>query len=176
MTSAALSPLGRSLITTFGLGLMRPASGTWGSLPPVILAAASIALGFRPGDLPLGSLLYHADLLAVLVIFSGACIVFGDAAEARFGKKDPGQVVADETAGQCIPLMLLPAAAVGDLRHAALTLALAFVSFRIFDILKLWPAGSLQRVPGGWGILLDDLIAGLQALLVVQLVTRLWLV
>ena len=57
--------------------------------------------------------------------------------------------------------------------HAAATLLLVFLAFRIFDILKLPPANGLQRVPGGWGILLDDLVAGVQALIVVQLVTRL---
>jgi len=144
-------------ITTFGLGRLRPAPGTWGSLPPVVLAAAMLAAGFPP-------LLATAVLLVVLVYFSAACLVQGDAAEARFGGKDPSSVVADETAGQCLPLLLLPAVAHASPLAGALTLLAAFLLFRVFDILKPWPADRLQAVPGGWGILLDDLIAGLYAL------------
>jgi len=144
-------------ITTFGLGRLRPAPGTWGSLPPVVLAAAMLAAGFPP-------LLATAVLLVVLVYFSAACLVQGDAAEARFGGKDPSTVVADETAGQCLPLLLLPAVAHASPLAGALTLLAAFLLFRVFDILKPWPADRLQAVPGGWGILLDDLIAGLYAL------------
>lgn len=176
MPSSALSPAGRALVTTFGLGLMRPASGTWGSVPSVLIAAGLIACGWRPlGAGPVASAGYHAVLLGVLIVFSLACVVFGDAAEAHFHKKDPGQIVADETAGQCLPLLLLPAAATQGLPHAAATLALAFVAFRVCDVVKAWPAGALQKVPGGWGVLLDDLVAGVQAMVIVQMVARVWL-
>lgn len=163
------------LITTFGLGHLRPASGTWGSLPPVVLSGFVLGLtqglAFVPGSLLWNS--YHAGMALVLLIFAGSCIRDGEAAEARFGKKDPGQVVADETAGQCLPLMFLPATAVTGWTALLSTLALAFISFRILDIVKPWPARQLQRVPGGWGILIDDLFAGAYALLIVQVVTRL---
>ena len=59
-----------------------------------------------------------------------------------------------------------------DVRLAA-TLALAFVAFRLCDIIKPWPARGLQRRPAGWGILLDDLASGAQTLLIVQAITRL---
>ena len=173
MASASLSRAGKMLLTTFGLGLMRPASGTWGSMPTVAIAGALMLLGARPcgaGLLP--SVIYHGVLLAVLLIFSWACIAYGDGAEIHFGKKDPGSVVADETAGQAIALMALPAASTGTFWHMAITLAIAFVTFRVTDILKLWPANGLQKYPGGWGILMDDLVAGVQALVVVQVVVR----
>lgn len=173
MQEHALTPLGKLLVTTGGLGLLRPAPGTWGSMPTVALAGVLMLLGYTPAAPGLPGIIYHGALALVLMVFSAACVIHGPAAEARFGKKDPGSVCADETAGQCLPLMLLPAAATGDLLHIALTLALAFVAFRIFDILKLPPANGLQRITGGWGILLDDLIAGVQAMIVVQLVTRL---
>lgn len=156
-------------ITTFGLGYLKPASGTWGSMPPVAIAWILLAGGLGPTEHPI---VFHAILAAILVVFSAACIVQGDAAEARFGKKDPGQCVADETAGQCLSLMFLPEAAVGEWRHATLTLLGAFVAFRLFDIIKPWPARQLQRVPGGWGILIDDLFAGIYAMAMVQIVTR----
>lgn len=162
------------LITTFGLGYRRPASGTWGSLPPVVLAAIVLALA-PDTSFALGSKVwfaYHSAMILVFVIFSFACIRDGEAAEARFGKKDPGQVVADETAGQCLPLMFLPVTAVTGWPALLSTLALAFLSFRILDIVKPWPARQLQRIPGGWGILIDDLFAGLYAMIIVQVVTR----
>ncbi len=156
-------------ITVFGLGHMKPASGTWGSMPPVVIAGAMIAAGFGPVEHPI---VYHAVLVTILLTFSAACVVQGDQAEARFGEKDPGQAVADETAGQCFSLMALPAVAVQPGWHAALTLLGAFLAFRVLDIIKPWPANGLQRVPGGWGILLDDVIAGLYAMLAVQLMAR----
>ncbi|CAG0989500.1 phosphatidylglycerophosphatase A [Phycisphaerales bacterium] len=156
------------LISTFGLGYLRPASGTWGSLPPVVLALAMEAAGLGPGTHPV---VFNAVLAAVLVIFSAACVVQGDAAEARWGK-DPSNVVADETAGQCIPLMFLPAGAVVSLELSLFTLALAFIAFRVLDILKPWPANRLQDIPGGWGILLDDLVAGVYAMVIVQVCSR----
>ncbi|MGD9791642.1 MAG: phosphatidylglycerophosphatase A [Phycisphaerales bacterium] len=148
------------LITTFGLGHMRPASGTWGSLPPIVLALILVAVGLGPAD---HRAFFDAAMVLIAVVFSWACVRDGDFAEARFGKKDPGQVVADETAGQAVTLLMLPTAAMQDVRAAIFTIVLSFFAFRIFDILKPWPARSLQRVPGGWGILIDDLFAGVYA-------------
>lgn len=152
------------VLTTFGLGHMRPASGTWGSLPPVVVAGVLIALGFGPDGSPV---VYHATLIAILVACSVACIAWGDLAEAVW-KKDPSEVVADETAGQCVPLLALPVAAGAPALEVVAMLALAFFAFRGFDILKPPPARGWQRLPAGWGILVDDLAAGVYALVVVQ--------
>jgi phosphatidylglycerophosphatase A len=184
MTRSALTPLGRLLITSGGLGFMRPFSGTWGSLPTVLLAAALLALGagpahagpieLEPARWGIGAwLLFHALLLATLVKFALACLVYGDAAEAHWDEKDPPNVVADETAGMCLPLLFLPAASLVTPARAATTLGLAFLAFRFFDIVKLPPARRLQKIPGGLGILIDDLVAGAQAMIVVQAATRL---
>lgn len=159
-------------ITTFGLGHMRPASGTWGSLPTVIVAGALIYFGFGPAHSPM---VYNAVLVGWGILFSIGCLVEGTAAEAKFGKKDPSQAVADETAGQAIALLFLPAAVEQSLQSLTLALGGAFVAFRVFDILKIWPARGLQRLPGGMGILVDDLIAGVQALVLVQVVARILL-
>jgi phosphatidylglycerophosphatase A len=156
-------------VTVFGLGHMRPASGTWGSLPPVAIGAAMVAMGLGPATHPL---LWHAVLAVILVVFCLGCLAQGDEAEFRFGKKDPSQVVADETAGVCIPLMFLSDAAMGTPMSAAFTLVYAFLAFRIFDIIKPWPARQIQEAPGGWGILLDDLVAGVYAMIVVQVMSR----
>lgn len=157
------------MLTTFGLGLMRPASGTWGSLPPPAIAWGLILLGLGPVEAPI---VYHAVLGAVFVIFSWACVAYGNKAEERWGKKDPGQVVADETAGQCLPLLALPAACEEPFKGMLCT-GIAFIAFRVFDIIKLPPANQLQKLKGGWGILVDDWVAGVQALIVVQIVLRL---
>lgn len=154
--------------TTFGLGFVRPASGTWGSLPPVLLALGLEAAGFGAVGSPW---VYNGVLLAVAIFFGMVCVVQGDRAEAKWGK-DPSNVVADETCGQCIPLLFLPAAAVATTGITLFTLAFAFVAFRLLDIVKPWPARGLQRVPGGWGILLDDLFAGVYALIIVQACAR----
>ena len=173
MPAAGLSSAGKMLVTTFGLGHMRPASGTWGSMPTVAIAGVLIGFGLRPCGAGLWEgVVYHAVLLGVLLFFSWVCVAFGDGAEVVFGEKDPSQVVADETAGQAIPLLALPAAATATPEHALIALGAAFVAFRVFDILKLWPANGLQSRSGGWGILLDDLAAGVQAMVVVQIVLR----
>lgn len=148
---------GFQLLTVFGLGTLRPASGTWGSLPPVLLAGALLALGASPG-------VWFGALLAMLLLFAGACIVLGDHAEARWGK-DPSNVVADEVAGMCVTLLLAPPALLQDPARAPIALLAAFLLFRCFDIFKeiAPPARGIQRVRGGWGVLLDDLISGVYA-------------
>jgi phosphatidylglycerophosphatase A len=166
-SAASLSRLGEAMLTTFGLGHLRPASGTWGSMPPVLLAGGLIAVGLGPGGNPI---VYNIVLGVVAVVFTLACLVYGNQGEARFGKKDPGQVVADETAGQSLALLFIPAAAVANPLDAVLILVTAFLAFRVLDILKIWPAYQLQNLPSGLGIVIDDLVSGLQALVVVQIV------
>lgn len=159
-------------VTVGGLGHLRPFPGTWGSLPSVAVAGVLVAAGLGPAGHPV---VYNLVLLAVVIVFSGACIVLGDRAEARFLRKDPSQVVADETAGQALTLMFLPAAAVATPGLAAFTLFYGFLAFRAMDIVKPWPARQIQRVPGGWGVLLDDLMAAVYAWVVVQVIARTWL-
>lgn len=161
---------GLVLITTFGLGRLRPAPGTWGSLPPVLAAAVMVALGWSPAVCPCNGLWWYGVLGLTVLVFSGACIARADLAEAVFGKKDPGQVVADETAAMALTIALLPHFLLVTPERALFTLAAAFVAFRVADVLKAWPANRLQRVPGGWGILLDDLVAAVQAAAAVWLV------
>lgn len=169
-----------SLITVFGLGHLRPAPGTWGSLPPVAAAALMLAAGLGPDSVG-GAARWPwpewAVFHAVLVVLCGAgvlaCVAQGDRAEARFHRKDPSEAVADETAGQCIALLFMPAAALATPALTAFTLVFSFLAFRAFDIFKPWPARQVQRVPGAWGIVLDDLVAGVYALALVQLAARL---
>ena len=157
------------LLTAGGLGHAPIASGTFGSLPPVILAFILVQLG-QP------NWLVSLCMALLVVAFSVVCIRFGAEAELRYGKKDPGQVVADEVAGQAVALLFLPWASPDSdtaFLHNALLAIGAFLAFRFFDILKPPPARSLERLGGGTGILVDDLITGAMALVVVQVVARL---
>jgi phosphatidylglycerophosphatase A len=77
-------------------------------------------------------------------------------AERALGRKDPGAIVIDEVAGMALSVLLLP-------RTAGVLLA-AFVLFRVFDVVKPYPANALQRLRGGAGVMLDDLVAGVYAL------------
>ncbi|MGI9013100.1 MAG: phosphatidylglycerophosphatase A family protein [Phycisphaerales bacterium] len=152
------------LLTVFGLGFMRPAPGTWGSLPPCIIAFAIISL--VPTD---ATWLLTAAMILLALAAGVVCIALGHAAEVRFGSKDPSQVVADEVAGQSLVFLALPWYGPDDLIGNGIICAVALLSFRFFDITKLWPAHQLQRYPAGWGILLDDLAAGVWALAVTQI-------
>lgn len=154
------------LLTGFGLGHLRPAPGTWGSLPPVALALVMIALGG-----PLWTI--DAALALLGLAFAIACVRFGSWGERRFGRKDASPIVADEVAGQSIALLALPWLAwnEGCWRNVALA-SVALVIFRLMDIIKPPPARSLQRLEGGWGILIDDLIAGAYAMIATQIVVR----
>lgn len=149
----------KAFLTTNGLGHF-PMSGTWGSMPPVALAGVFIFAGIGPGT-PL-SWIYFLTMTLILVVYSASCILYGHQAEARWGK-DPSQVVADETAGQAITLMMIPAGMLGSPMAILLSLLGAFLLFRVFDILKPWPAGAMQKYPAGWGILLDDIFAAVMA-------------
>ena len=81
--------------------------------------------------------------------------------QARYQVKDPGAIVIDEFAGQWIALLFAPMTLWGGLA--------AFGLFRLFDIWKPWPVGALERgVPGAFGVMVDDLAAGLMALAVLQ--------
>lgn len=83
--------------------------------------------------------------------------------EAAVGDKDPGVIVIDEVAGMTLSVLVLPL--------TPKVLLAGFVLFRVFDVVKPFPANRLQAVPGGVGVMIDDLVAGLYAL-VVLLVLR----
>lgn len=140
--------LAEAAVTACGLGHAPWASGTFGTLGGVALAALAGAAA-PAAYLPL---LLGACLLLTLL---GAAL--GDWAERRYGGKDPGEYVLDEVVGYLL-------AAAWPVFPGWTHLGAAFLLFRVTDILKPWPARRLERVPGGWGILLDDLAAGLWAL------------
>ena len=142
--------------TFFGAGLLKPGPGTYGSIAAVLLwfGAAHI---LHPAPVPLAIGTAIAALVATLIGIPAATIVARES-----GREDPGHVVIDEVAGQLIALIAIPV----DWRHAVISLLL----FRIFDILKPPPIRQLERLPAGTGIMLDDVAAGLFALLFAQII------
>lgn len=161
------------LISCGGLGFLRPAPGTWGSIPPAAIAWLLLVFGVS------GPVL-NASLLAILAISCFICVALGPWAEQRFGRKDASQIVIDETAGQCLPLLFWPTlflstslSQMDRMIHVTVAVSAAFVLFRIFDIIKPWPAHGLQKLPHGWGVLVDDLFAGLYAAIIMQVGLRL---
>ena len=146
-------------ITSGGLGLMRPASGTWGSLPAPFIAVL-LAWAGAPWWMA------YASLALLFLIGCIACIRFGTEAERAFGAKDPSSCVADETAGAALALLAVPwpmlwPAAEGGLHGVIASSGAGFLLFRAFDIWKPGAIRGLQERTGGWGILLDDLGAAL---------------
>ncbi len=142
--------------TFFGAGLLRPGPGTYGSVAALLLWYGADHL-LHPTHLALGTAL--AAIVVTAIGIPAATIVARES-----GREDPGHVVIDEVAGQLVALIGLPA----DWRHAALALLL----FRLFDILKPPPVRQFERLPAGTGILLDDIAAGVLALIVAQLCLR----
>jgi len=113
---------------------------------------------------------------ALMVWGSLVCVVLAPAAIAATGHEDPGEVVADEVAGQAVCFLGVPFMAVQSMTVVQIwMIALGgFLLFRVFDILKPWPANRMEGLPKGWGILADDLMAGLYAGVCLWVAVRLW--
>ena len=139
--------------TFFGIGHRRPGPGSWASAATALLWAALAHF------LPLPARAPTAVALAIVVTLIG--IPAATQVARASGKKDPSFVVIDEVAGQLIALIAVPL--------AWKTFLAGFILFRVFDILKPPPVRQLERLPKGTGIVLDDVAAGIYALVVMQL-------
>ena len=112
---------------------------------------------------------YVSAVMAVLVLAGSiVCVKCAGAAISATGKNDPGEVVADEFAGQSVALLF----AVGCGEPIVVTAITGFLLFRLFDISKPWPIRRLEKLPGGWGVLADDLLAGVYAGIVLLVCLR----
>jgi phosphatidylglycerophosphatase A len=142
--------------TFFGAGLLKPGPGTYGSVAALILWYV-VAHIFHPSlfALSIGTLI--AAVAATLIGIPAATIVAHES-----GREDPGHVVIDEVAGQLIALIALPSVP----GYAVLGLIL----FRAFDIFKPWPIRRFEALPEGTGIMMDDVVAGLFALITGQII------
>lgn len=154
VTPSASSPRWANLIATFfGIGRLRPGPGTWASAVTMLLWAAA-ASAFTPS-------LRAPVAIALAVVVTLAGIPAATRVARGSGIKDPQFVVIDEVAGQLVALIAVPLAWKSFLA--------GFILFRVFDILKPPLVRQLEAIPEGTGIVLDDIAAGLYALIVVHL-------
>jgi phosphatidylglycerophosphatase A len=135
------------LASGLGSGYLKPFPGTWGTIP-----AWLIAYFLLKGDPPL---MWGAAILSI-----GLSIAVASLAEPLMGH-DSRKIVIDEWAGMFVSLLFAPY----DLR----IYIGVFIVFRAFDVVKLWPARQLEALPGGLGVTMDDVAAGIQSILLVQI-------
>ena len=141
------------LATCFKIGHLPIAPGTWGSLAAVI--------GWWLWLQYLDPLVFIVLIITIFTIGVFATNIIID----HSGEKDPSRIVIDEVAGQWLGLLVLP--------DGALYIAAAFISFRLLDIIKPWPIRQLEKFPKGWGVMLDDMLAGILTLGLIQGYSRL---
>jgi phosphatidylglycerophosphatase A len=137
--------------TAGGAGYSPIAPGTAGS-------AVGVVIFWFTREWPL---LWQAVLIAAISLVG---IWAASVAATHFGREDPGQVVVDEVAGQLLTLVATGASVYG--------MVLGFFVFRALDIVKPWPANRFERLPGGLGIMADDLMAGVYGNLALQIAAR----
>ena len=140
------------LATGFYIGNIPFAPGSFGSL-------IGLPLSFALAEIPLTP----AVLCTMFFIFFAVCIA--DAAEKILKRNDPGCIVIDEIAGMMVALIGLP--------FNPITVVIAFIIFRILDILKPFPIRSLdKRIPGGLGVVADDVAAGIMTNLLLRIILQ----
>ncbi|MBP1748774.1 MAG: pgpA [Deltaproteobacteria bacterium] len=131
---------------------------------------------FCTGYIPFAPGTFASILAAVLIYcfpgiftsiyFAGLCIIFGTVSinGERYEGKDPGHIVIDEFAGMCVAMAG---------HKASLTIVImGLVLFRIFDIIKPFPINRVERLPGGWGVMADDVLAGVFSNILILAWTR----
>ena len=144
------------MATGFGSGLVPFAPGTAGTLIGILIYLA------------LSRLSWTLYLVFVVTITLLACYVSWEA-ERMFEEKDPPRVVIDEIIGFQWSMFLIS--------PTVLHVFAGFILFRFFDILKVFPAGYFQRsLPGGWGIVMDDVVAGMYSNIALLLLIKFWVI
>jgi len=153
------------LVTGLGTGYLPIAPGSWGS---AAVGGLFVLIAWATGYC---TPCVIASMAGIALLASIICVALGSFAERAFGRKDPPQVTIDEWAGQAVAYLVLPLR--GGMTGTLAAAVAGFLAFRILDILKPPPARQLERLPHGWGVLADDLAAGVYANIVCQAVLRL---
>jgi phosphatidylglycerophosphatase A len=159
--------LARGVATVAGLGDVAPAPGTTAGALPAAIAWWVLArvVADPPGQFA---------ALAVATVVASVVGAWAAGHEARRrARHDPRAVVVDEVAGQWLCVLVTGAFVGASGAGSLLAVSLGFVAFRVFDVVKPWPIRRLERLPGGLGIMVDDLAAGIAAGCVVGLTLRL---
>jgi phosphatidylglycerophosphatase A len=160
--------------TFFGAGDLKPGPGTWGSVAATLIWLAIFAnpfsFDFAVAAGPDSHRTIAFDSIGISLFLAFLATAIGIPAATiiarESGRKDPQNVVIDEVAGQWLTL----AAAAPDWKHALVGLGL----FRLFDITKPWPARQLEHLPEGWGIMFDDLAAGVYGAIILVVLRHWW--
>lgn len=158
------------LASCFGLGRLPVAPGTWGSIPPAVVFGLLCQFGAAPA-------LVSIVMSVFIVAGSVVCVKCAPAAISATGKNDPREVVADEVAGQAVTLVSVPLAMTAEFSAGQIwaVAGMGFLIFRILDIAKPQPIRKLEKLPQGWGILADDLLAGAFGAVILHISVWLWL-
>lgn len=153
------APLAATLATWFGAGFLPVAPGTWGSLLAIPFVEAAYRLGGAAG------------LVGFSILVSLAGIPAAGAVARLRAAEDPSEVVIDEVAGQSLALLpvYLLARAGSPVRFTTFAV-LAFLLFRAVDVLKPGPVRKAERLPGGLGVMADDLLGGVLSAIVLTAV------
>lgn len=140
--------------TAGGLGYVPFAPGTIGSLGGLLVYLPIRWAGWPP-----------LEAAAIAVLFVAGALA-ATSAERHFGHIDPGPVVIDEVMGMLVTLAFLPVSVTGAI--------VGFFLFRVFDVIKPPPSRRFEALPGGWGVMSDDLMAAIYAHLVLRGMCWLW--
>ncbi|MEA2031885.1 MAG: phosphatidylglycerophosphatase A [candidate division Zixibacteria bacterium] len=138
----------KTLASGFYSGYSPIVSGTTGTVPALLIAFYLIG-----ENLPV--------LAGVAVVTTVLSVWIAGEAEVLYGH-DSKRIVIDEWAGMFIALLFVP--------FSLTNYAIAFVAFRVFDVIKIPPASQAERLPRGWGVTMDDVVAGIQANILTQIV------
>ncbi|MEQ9619745.1 MAG: phosphatidylglycerophosphatase A [Deltaproteobacteria bacterium] len=137
------------IATFFYVGLLPYAPGTWAT-------AAAIPFYYLISGIPY---YFYIAVTVVVIIIS---VRASDEVEKIYGKADPGQIVADEVCGYLVTMILIP--------PTLTNIIIGFFLFRFFDMVKPPPARQAERLPGGLGVVMDDVVAGIFANIVLQII------
>jgi phosphatidylglycerophosphatase A len=138
-----------ALSTWFGTGLLPIAPGTFGTIAAVPLILALNILG-----------IWYSVI--ALILITAVAVWVSNVSQDLLDRKDPPEVVIDEVAGFLVTMFFLP--------HTWPALAMGFALFRFFDIIKPYPVKKIEGFRGGFGIVMDDLLAGFYANLCVRVI------
>ena len=139
----------KAFVSVFGIGYIRIAPGTFGSLFAILVWYVSINY--------LNIYFFYMIIIIVFICSFKAINIY----LRNESKDDPSEVVVDEFIGQSLPLIFL-------LQFNVYEVLLAFSSFRLFDIFKIYPVNKVENIKGANGVIMDDVVAGIYSLIIIM--------
>ena len=140
----------KAFVSVFGIGYIRIAPGTFGSLFAILVWYISINY--------LNIYFFYIIIIIVFICSFKAINIY----LRNENKDDPSEVVVDEFIGQSLPLIFI-------LQFNVYEVLLAFSSFRLFDIFKVYPVNKVENIKGAYGVIMDDVVAGIYSLIIIMI-------